>query len=66
MINSEINSARHSINLEKAVERGIIVQDIGFKVLPKYFSFTHRLSGHFLEVLWNQWLALETVSNCFF
>ena len=42
------------IILEKAVERGIIVQDIGFTVLSKNFSFTLRLSGHFLEVLWNQ------------
>jgi hypothetical protein len=40
--------------LEKAVERGIIVQVIGFTVLSKNFSFTLRLSGHFLEVLWNQ------------
>jgi hypothetical protein len=43
-----------SLNLEKAVERGIIVQDIGFTVLSKNFSSTLRLSGHFLEVLWNQ------------
>jgi len=41
-------------NLENAVERGIIVQDTGFTVLSKKFSFTHRLSGHFLEVLWKQ------------
>jgi hypothetical protein len=32
----------------------------------KNLSFTHRLSGYFFEVLWNQELVLETVSNCFF
>jgi hypothetical protein len=51
------------LNLEKLVVRGIIVQDIGFTVLSKKLNFTLRLSGHFLEVLWNQWLALESVSN---
>ncbi len=50
-------------NLEKSVERVFIVQDIGFTVLSKKFSFTHRLSGHFLEVRWNQELVLENVSN---
>jgi hypothetical protein len=49
--------------LEKSVERGFLAQDIGFTVLSKNFSFTRRLSGYFLEVLWNQWLVLETVSN---
>ena len=52
-----------SINLEKSVEHGIIVQGIGFAVLSKNFNFTLRLSGHFLEVLWNQCLVLETVGN---
>ena len=50
-------------NLEKSVERGVIVQDIGFAVLSKNLRFTRRLIGYFLEVLWNQELALETVSN---
>ena len=45
---------RQPLNLEKSVERGFIVQDTGFTVLSKNFSFTHRLSGCFLEVLWNQ------------
>ncbi len=47
-------SSRLFINLEKSVEREFIVQDIGFTVLSKNLSFTHRLSGHFLEVRWNQ------------
>jgi hypothetical protein len=84
------------IILEKSVERGFIVQDIGFTVLSQVFlllqnlhslhpcrsknlsfaymevgegaragrgSFTHRLSGYFLEMLWNQEIVLETVSN---
>jgi hypothetical protein len=42
------------IILEKSVEREIIVQAIGFTVLSKNLNFTHRLSGHFLEVQWNQ------------
>ena len=54
-------STTEGLILEKSVEHGIIVQDIGFTVLSKNFSFTHRLSGYFLEVLWNQ--APETVSN---
>ncbi len=51
------------LNLEKSVERGVIVQAIGFTVLSKNLSFTCRLSGYFLEVLWNQEFVLETVSN---
>ena len=43
-----------TFNLEKSVERGIIMQDIGFTVLSKNLRFTHRLIGHFLEVLWDQ------------
>ncbi len=37
--------------LEKSVEREIIVQAIGFTVLSKNISVTHRLSEYFLEVL---------------
>ncbi len=46
-----IGKLDYPLNLEKAVERGIIVQDTGFTVLSKNLSFTHRLSGYFLEVL---------------
>ncbi len=51
------------MNLEKSVEREFIVQDIVFTVLSKNLRFTRRLIGHFLEVLWNQELVLENVSN---
>ncbi len=54
---------RKYLILEKSVEREFIVQDVGFTVPSKNLSFTHRLSGHFLEVRWNQELVLEIVSN---
>jgi len=59
----KISINNSGLNLEKSVERGIIVQDIGFTVLSKNLRFTHRLIGYFLEVLWNQELVLESVSN---
>ena len=60
-----LSESQHLIvlNLEKSVEHGIIVPDIGFTVLSKNLSLTHRLSGYFLGVLWNQELVLEAVSN---
>lgn len=47
-----------SINLEMAVGHGIRVQYIAFTVLLKNLGFTHRLSGYFLEVLWDQEIVL--------
>jgi hypothetical protein len=52
-------ASANAFNLEKSVEHGIIVQVIGSTVLSKNLSFTHRLSGYFLEVLWNRELVLE-------
>jgi hypothetical protein len=59
----KLEASANAFNLEKSVEHGIIVQVIGSTVLSKNLSFTHRLSGYFLEVLWNQELVLETMGN---
>ena len=49
-----LHASMISLNLERIVEYGIRAQPIGFTVLSKNLSFTHRLSGYFLEVLWDQ------------
>jgi len=50
-----------NFNLNPCLQGGCRVQDIGFTVLSKNLSFTHQLSGHFLEVLWKQELVLCAV-----
>ena len=37
--------------------------DIGFTVLSKNLSFTQRLSGYFLDVLWKQQHTLCAAGN---
>ena len=44
----------YRFNLEIAVEGGIIVQDIGFTVFSKNFSFTHRLEKPILSLTLKQ------------
>ena len=53
-LGKEISAFLLALILEKSVERGFIVQDIGFTGLSKNLSLTLRLGEYFLEVLWNQ------------